>query len=139
MFTLLHGFYKYLKQKDEYCVLILGLDNAGKTVCSNENQIQINSVKHIFVVVYHLDISGGSKNQIYKKLPWHKSEQNNNNCWLKHWTNWLEWHQVKFLGSWWTARTAIAVGQILSRISRHHLCHWFERQGPYGGVQRSIR
>lgn len=32
MFTLLHGFYKYLIQKDEYCVLILGLDAAGKTV-----------------------------------------------------------------------------------------------------------
>lgn len=32
MFTLLHGFYKYLIQKDEYCVLILGLDGAGKTV-----------------------------------------------------------------------------------------------------------
>lgn len=32
MFTLVHGFYKYMKQKDEYCVLILGLDNAGKTV-----------------------------------------------------------------------------------------------------------
>lgn len=32
MYTLLHGFYKYLVQKDEYCILILGLDNAGKTV-----------------------------------------------------------------------------------------------------------
>lgn len=32
MYTLLHGFYKYMAQKDEYCVLILGLDNAGKTV-----------------------------------------------------------------------------------------------------------
>lgn len=31
MYTLLHGFYNYLIQKDEYCVLILGLDNAGKT------------------------------------------------------------------------------------------------------------
>lgn len=31
MYTLLHGFYKYLTQKDEFCVLILGLDNAGKT------------------------------------------------------------------------------------------------------------
>ncbi|XP_046390927.1 ADP-ribosylation factor-related protein 1 [Ischnura elegans] len=31
MYTLLSGFYKYLVQKDEYCVLILGLDNAGKT------------------------------------------------------------------------------------------------------------
>lgn len=32
MYTLLHGLYKYLMQKDEYFVLILGLDNAGKTV-----------------------------------------------------------------------------------------------------------
>lgn len=32
MYSLLYGFYKYLIQKDEYCVLILGLDNAGKTV-----------------------------------------------------------------------------------------------------------
>ncbi|XP_050434731.1 ADP-ribosylation factor-related protein 1 [Adelges cooleyi] len=31
MYTLLHGFYKYITQKDEFCVLILGLDNAGKT------------------------------------------------------------------------------------------------------------
>uniref|UniRef100_A0A224XX01 ADP-ribosylation factor-related protein 1 n=1 Tax=Panstrongylus lignarius TaxID=156445 RepID=A0A224XX01_9HEMI len=31
MYTLLSGFYKYLVQKNEYCVLILGLDNAGKT------------------------------------------------------------------------------------------------------------
>lgn len=32
MYTLLSGLYKYVFQKDEYCVLILGLDNAGKTV-----------------------------------------------------------------------------------------------------------
>ncbi|XP_045474650.1 ADP-ribosylation factor-related protein 1 [Harmonia axyridis] len=31
MFSLIHGFYKYMVKKDEYCVLILGLDNAGKT------------------------------------------------------------------------------------------------------------
>ncbi|XP_073972658.1 ADP-ribosylation factor related protein 1 [Rhodnius prolixus] len=31
MYTLLSGFYKYIVQKNEYCVLILGLDNAGKT------------------------------------------------------------------------------------------------------------
>lgn len=30
----MHGFYKYIKQKDEFCVLILGLDDAGKTVRS---------------------------------------------------------------------------------------------------------
>lgn len=32
MYTLLSGLYKYMFQRDEYCVLILGLDNAGKTV-----------------------------------------------------------------------------------------------------------
>lgn len=32
MFTLLYGLWKYLFQKDEYFILILGLDNAGKTV-----------------------------------------------------------------------------------------------------------
>jgi len=32
MYTLFHGLYKYLTQKDEFWVLILGLDNAGKTV-----------------------------------------------------------------------------------------------------------
>eukprot|EP00794_Sanderia_malayensis_P004697 gene4697-5312_t len=31
MFTLLSGLWKYVFQKDEYCILILGLDNAGKT------------------------------------------------------------------------------------------------------------
>lgn len=32
MYTLLSGLWKYMFQKDEYNVLILGLDNAGKSV-----------------------------------------------------------------------------------------------------------
>lgn len=32
MFTLLRGLWKYFFRKDEYYVVILGLDNAGKTV-----------------------------------------------------------------------------------------------------------
>jgi len=32
MYTLLSGLWRYVFQKDEYFVLILGLDNAGKTV-----------------------------------------------------------------------------------------------------------
>lgn len=32
MYTLLSGLYKHLTQKEEYCVVILGLDNAGKSV-----------------------------------------------------------------------------------------------------------
>lgn len=35
MYTLLSGLYKYMFRRDEYCILILGLDNAGKTVCSS--------------------------------------------------------------------------------------------------------
>lgn len=31
MYHLLSGFYRQLTQKDEFCVLILGLDNAGKS------------------------------------------------------------------------------------------------------------
>ena len=31
MYTLLSGLYKYMTEKEEYFVLILGLDNAGKT------------------------------------------------------------------------------------------------------------
>ena len=31
MFTLLSGLYKYYTQKEEFYVLVLGLDNAGKT------------------------------------------------------------------------------------------------------------
>jgi ADP-ribosylation factor related protein 1 len=32
MYTLLNGFYNYLTRKEEFYVLIIGLDNAGKTV-----------------------------------------------------------------------------------------------------------
>lgn len=32
MFTLLNGLWNYVFQKDEYSILILGLDGAGKTV-----------------------------------------------------------------------------------------------------------
>ena len=32
MFHLLSGYYNYLFRKDEYYVLIIGLDNAGKSV-----------------------------------------------------------------------------------------------------------
>jgi hypothetical protein len=33
MYSLLSGFFKYARRKEEYAVLLLGLDNAGKTVC----------------------------------------------------------------------------------------------------------
>lgn len=44
MYTLLNGFYKYLTQKDEYCILILGIDNAGKTVSIKVHKISFDSL-----------------------------------------------------------------------------------------------
>uniref|UniRef100_UPI00358FFCA0 ADP-ribosylation factor-related protein 1-like n=1 Tax=Myxine glutinosa TaxID=7769 RepID=UPI00358FFCA0 len=40
MYTLLSGFWKYVFQKDEYCVLILGLDNAGKTTFLEQTKMK---------------------------------------------------------------------------------------------------
>ncbi|OQV23948.1 ADP-ribosylation factor-related protein 1 [Hypsibius exemplaris] len=42
MFHLLHGLYKRCTQKDEYFVLILGLDNAGKTTLLEQARTQFN-------------------------------------------------------------------------------------------------
>jgi len=43
MYTLLSGLYRHLTRKDEYCICILGLDNAGKTTyldCAKAKKIQ---------------------------------------------------------------------------------------------------
>ncbi|RLV98894.1 hypothetical protein DV515_00010504 [Chloebia gouldiae] len=42
MYTLLSGLYKYMFQRDEYCVLILGLDNAGKTTFLEQTKTRFN-------------------------------------------------------------------------------------------------
>lgn len=54
MYSLLYGFYKYLTQKDEFCVLILGLDNAGKTVSINMLNKTIILTKKIFRHIWNL-------------------------------------------------------------------------------------
>lgn len=54
MYTLLSGLYKYMFQKDEYCILILGLDNAGKTVKISESKVitTLMSAIYIYMGVY---------------------------------------------------------------------------------------
>jgi len=42
MYTLLSGAWKYYFQRDEFCVLILGLDNAGKTTFLEQTKIKFN-------------------------------------------------------------------------------------------------
>ncbi|CAL1546629.1 unnamed protein product [Lymnaea stagnalis] len=42
MYTLMSGFYKYMCQRDQYFVLILGLDNAGKTTFLEQTKTKFN-------------------------------------------------------------------------------------------------
>lgn len=75
MFTLLHGFYKYLVQKDEYCVLILGLDDAGKTVSqthiwhhSNRHNSQLRSIFVSFSLQTYLEAAKTKLCKNYKGM-----------------------------------------------------------------------
>jgi len=42
MFSLLYGLFRYLFQREEYFVLILGLDNAGKTTFLEQSKTKLN-------------------------------------------------------------------------------------------------
>lgn len=48
MYTLLNGFYNYLTRKEEFYVLIIGLDNAGKTVL-------FHAIKKSSLVLIHVE------------------------------------------------------------------------------------
>lgn len=42
MFSLFYGLWKYMFKRDEFYVLILGLDNAGKTTFLEQTKIKFN-------------------------------------------------------------------------------------------------
>ena len=42
MYTLLSGAYKHVFRKDEYCILILGLDDSGKTTFLEQTKIKFS-------------------------------------------------------------------------------------------------
>jgi hypothetical protein len=82
MYTLLSGIYKEIFRKDEFCILILGLDNAGKTVRKSLNTsgiLKTSKMPEIFV-----DIFGSSKDQIQQELQRPKSKQNHHNSGSQH-------------------------------------------------------
>lgn len=71
MYTLLHGLYKYLVQKDEYFILILGLDNAGKTVltlgyCNFRSYGYFRGYGKLYTFL--LDLPGSGENEIHEEL-----------------------------------------------------------------------
>lgn len=45
MYTLLSGLYNHLTRKEEYYVLIIGLDNAGKTVSWWKEHLKLHLIK----------------------------------------------------------------------------------------------
>ena len=46
MYTLLSGAYRHYFQKDEYCILILGLDDAGKTTFLEQTKTKFSKGKN---------------------------------------------------------------------------------------------
>jgi len=50
MYTLLSGAYKHVFRKDEYCILILGLDDSGKTTFLEQTKIKFSKGCLLYVV-----------------------------------------------------------------------------------------
>lgn len=140
MYTLLHGFYKYMVEKDEYCVLILGLDDAGKTVSFLKwcNSHQWCAKIQDFLWIW-LDLFGGGENETHQKLQRTQSKAYNNNSWSEHWSNRYIWNSFKFLGFGRPTRATIIMGQILSRITCNHLCCWFTWSRTNGRIESCFR
>lgn len=143
MYTLLHGFYKYLAQKDEYCVLILGLDDAGKTVSGprSVSAIQENNDQLWFLRLLKStqDVFGSGQNAAHQELQRHEPKAHYHNCWPKYRPNRYFGHSTELLGLGRTAGTPIVVGQILPRVTRNHFCSRFTWSRTNGRVKGCVR
>lgn len=69
MFTLVHGFYKYVTQKEDFYVLLLGLDNAGKTVSNFNMTNELSTNDNIFRRSWNLLKQGSLKTTKACMLP----------------------------------------------------------------------
>ena len=58
MYSLLSGLVKYVLKKDEYCVLIIGLDNAGKTTFLEQVRVGRGGGGEYCVLIIGLDNAG---------------------------------------------------------------------------------
>lgn len=106
MFTLVHGFYKYVKQKDEYCVLILGLDNAGKTV--SKWGLILSAILNLSPPA---DLLGASEDETDPEVRGDESQEHNDDSRTQHWPNRRPGHSIELLGSRWPGGVAVVVGQ----------------------------
>lgn len=115
MFTLVHGFYKYVKQKDEYCVLILGLDNAGKTVSNWTGQVG-GGVNYSPIA----DLPRASEDETDPEVRRDESQEHNDDGGTEHWPNRRPGHSIELLGSGWSGGVAVSVGQGKYTLFLHH-------------------
>lgn len=68
MFSLLRGLWQYLFRKDECFVVIVGLENAGKTVSE--------SIIEILRAVFPTDVPGDDKAHVHGELSGHAAGEN---------------------------------------------------------------
>lgn len=119
MYTLLSGMYRHLTQKDDYFVLILGLDNAGKTTF-------LESAKTKFTKDYR----GVNPSKITSTVGLNIGKIDVKGIRLNFWDLgesllklFVAPATVPHMTSLdrWPRRVAGVVGQILRRMSRNHL------------------
>ena len=107
MYHLVTGLYRHYFQKDEYFIVILGLDNAGKTTLLERIKVIYNGVK------------GLKPSQIGPTVGLNVGKIQLPNMQLKY------LQPNKLLGSWWTDWIEIDLGEILRTVPCYCFCGRF--------------